>query len=57
MSLKIQDSFSSLSKEIFFIKVKPGPSKLEKIVDPGRGPVPTIGVHYLDFDFFWSKFR
>ena len=32
-------------------KTKPGPSKLEKVVDPGsgpRGPQPEIGVHYLN---------
>ena len=31
----------------------PGPSKLEKVVDPGsgpQGPLPEIGVHYLNLD-------
>ena len=28
--------------------ITPGPSKLEKVVDPGSGP----RVHYLNFDFF-----
>jgi hypothetical protein len=33
----------------------PGPSKLEKVVDPGsgpRGPLPKIGVHYLNLPGF-----
>ena len=32
----------------------PGPSKLEKVVDPGsgpQGPLTEIGVHYLNLDF------
>ena len=36
------------------IKLTPGPSKLEKVVDPGSGPwcpLLEIGVHYLNLDF------
>ena len=35
-------------------KITPGQSKMEKVVDPGsgpRGPLPEIGVHYLNLDF------
>ena len=37
-------------------KITPGPSKLEKVVDPcsgPRGPLPEIGVHYLVL-FSWE---
>ena len=37
-----------------YIQLTLGPSKLEKVVDPGsgpRGPLPEIGVHYLNLDF------
>jgi hypothetical protein len=33
------------------LDVTPGPSKLEKVVDPGsrpQGPLPEIGFHYLN---------
>ena len=42
--------------EEFPCLVTPGPSKLEKVVDPGsgpRGPLPEIGVHYLVL-FSWE---
>ena len=39
-----------------YLQLTPGPSKLEKVVDPGsgpRGPLPEIGVHYLVL-FSWE---
>ena len=36
-----------------FDDLTPGPSKLEKVVDPGsgpRGPLPEIGVDYLNLN-------
>ena len=56
LSTELFSSFVTLryKKYIFMKYVTPGPSKLEKVVDPGsgpQGPLTEIGVHYLNLDF------
>ena len=51
-----ESELNSIANLNSFNNVTPGPSKLEKVVDPGsgpRGPLPEIGVHYLVL-FSWE---